>query len=184
MTDDRPWLLTVDPGKRGCGCALWFKGQLREAGYVAPRERAATLSGAVETMAGSVQAWALELTRGELRDNGQLVVELPQTYGGRAEKGDANTLIALGCVVGAIIGSLGCPASITVPHGWKKSIPKPETKGDYDRDGYIVEGRALAALRPSEVEAVVWPTKGSWKLRMDVADSLGIGLWALQRAFI
>lgn len=174
MTVD--WLLTIDPGKRGCGCAMWYRGVLRAAGYVAPKERATTLAGAVESMARAVEAWALELTRGEIRQ-GRLVIELPQTYGGRADKGDANTLIALGCVVGAVMGALGCPSHLVVPHGWKKTLPKENSEGVN-----LVEERSRAALLPSERALVQLPrAKG---LTHNVWDGIGIGLHSLGRAFI
>jgi len=98
------------------------------------------------------------------------------------DKGDANTLIELGCVVGAVVGALGVPARIVRPHDWKGSIRKPERKIDYELDGYVVEHRARNHLSPQEAAAVKWPTS-NWKRMLDVADGVGIGLWALRRAF-
>lgn len=179
------YLLSVDPGLRKSGVALWRRGGLVFARLIEPKSDGPEISDVVEAMMSSVCGWIL-------RDCGagdptgsrtpwlRLVCERPRTYGGRVSgNADANDLIAVALVAGAILGRLGCPAALPLPEDWKGGISKPKTKAQYERDGYPVEERARGKLSPSELACVEWPR--DWKKRLDVADAIGIGLWALGR---
>lgn len=181
------WLLTVDPGKNGCGCTLWHDAKLVAAAYVAPtvgRDIEAlgrsALSSACEATAGAVAGWWRNYAYEPLyapRDL-KLICELPRTYGGRAKKGDANSnVVPLSVVVGMIAGALGCPTALVWPQDWKGTIPKPERQSE----PYIVQERVKAHLTAEEAARVEWPRNK--KLQWDVADAIGIGMARLGRAF-
>jgi len=161
-------LLSVDPGVRGCGVALFSEQKLVNAAYVknsvaescGPKE-ALALAVAVATWSGPINALALEV---------------PQTYKGRAKRGDANDLISLALVDGAIAGIFERVQIFSYfPSQWKGQVPKPKRAGE----DYIIEARVRKRLSPDELERVNWPN--AWKLCMDVSDAIGIGLTALSR---
>ena len=110
-------LLSVDPGLRGCGCALWKNSKLIAATYVSPIKQL-TLQDAVDAMAFAVSD-SLGATLIQ-----KLVIEFPQTYGGRAAKGDANDLLAIATVVGALQIALGVPTTYVRPREWKGQLKK------------------------------------------------------------
>lgn len=105
-----------------------------------------------------------------------LVVEWPQFYGGRAARGDANDLLPLAALDGALAASFSGATVIAVrPHQWKGSVPKPASA----RGKYIIRYRVQVRLSEEERRRITWPTAG--KLSWDVADAIGIGLWHLGR---
>lgn len=175
-------LLTIDPGKRHCGCALWQDGKLAYAKLVEANVGTDDLPSVAFRMANAVLEWANSKTNSFFMHivGAQLVCEYPQTYKGRAGKGDANDLIDLAVVVGAIQGTLDVPTTLVRPSEWKGSVPKPELKRDYVRDGYIIETRARAALTTDENTRVTWTPK-NWRTNMDIADAIGVGLVHLKR---
>lgn len=186
------YLLSVDPGLRKSGAALWHDGELVSAKLIEPDcddSGVADVADVVAAMSSDVRGWcanvydvdsaprarAIEALKPWLR----LVCEYPRTYGGRAGKGDANDLISVALVAGAILGRLGCPSQLVLPREWKGGIPKPQTKAEYLRDGYPVEERVKLKLTTTELIRVEL-TRDWWK-NMDIWDALGIGLWALKR---
>jgi hypothetical protein len=176
-------LLSIDPGKRHCGCTLWCDGRLVRAELAAPDlSPGDTLAEIARATAETVAEWLHdERSDNAFMDKIEVVCEYPQTYGGRAARGDANDLIELGVVVGVIIANLGAPATLCRPQEWKRLMgakPKPQSKAEYEREGYLTEQRVRAALDAEESARVVWPK--AWKTKMDVADALGIGLWRLK----
>lgn len=179
------YLLSVDPGLRKSGAALWHDGELLAAKLIESKSEAKEIPILVEMMTRlicSIGAPHPDGQRGLLglaRDGLQLVCERPRTYSGRAGRGDANDLIAVALVVGALLGRLSCPTALPLPEEWKGGIPKPKTKVEYLRDGYPVEERVRAKLSPVEAARVEWPR--DWRKKMDVSDALGIGLYALGR---
>lgn len=178
------YLLNVDPGLRKCGAALWHEGELLSARLLESEPDSDDMHALVQAMTYAVCTWTmLEVLGGFalslLSSHLHLVCEYPRTYGGRSNRGDANDLISVALVAGAILGRLACPSRLMLPEDWKGGIPKPQTKAEYLRDGYPVEERTKAKLSPAELARVEWPR--DWKKRLDVADALGIGLWALKR---
>lgn len=157
-------VLAVDPGIRGCGCAVFIGGVLDRAEYVT--NTSASGNGVEEwvSMARAILFWKYETTTAACIDT--LVLEVPQTYGGRAASGDANDLIPLAGINGVLAGSLYEFSKRIVdykPHEWKGSI---------DADAMIE--RIRGRLRDHEPEHVVLPNAES--LQHNVWDAIGIGL--------
>jgi hypothetical protein len=172
-------ILTVDPGTDCCGVALWRNdGTLQAAALVSAGNYEPGPNGR-HSMAHAITYWTCEHAPSSSLTN--LIIEMPQTYGGRAARGDTNDLIALGATVGAIEhmarAILGIHVSNVRPSDWKGQIPKPKRAGD----PYVVETRVNAVLSSKEDHGVQWPT--ARRLCWDVADSIGIGLWHFKRAF-
>lgn len=164
-------LVTIDPGLRGCGVAAWRDAQLIQAAYITPREPEESLANAVEAIAAAVVDYAhtfRAVLTGQVEEI-ELVIERPQTYRGRASEGDANDLIAVAMVVGAIGVYLGEPWASATPHEWKGNAPKR-----------VTEARARDKLSPRELSCVVLPGRDK-KLCSNVWDAVGIGLWKLGR---
>lgn len=183
-------LLAVDPGVRGCGCALFVDNVLQAAAYVVnlasegggPREAA--------VMARELHNWNT-WTYGRADTSLLLVLEWPQHYSGRAARGGGDDLLSLAAVDGAIAALFylnGVTAKLrdpnfqfsvevqhVTPHDWKGSIPKPKRQSE----PYIVRERVVDRLSEAECAVVEWPKNK--KLGWDVADAIGIGLHALGR---
>lgn len=177
------YLLSIDPGLRKCGAALWHDSELVEARLLVGEHEGREVDVTVAVMVDAAIAWCIDVydvaSIGSLKPWLHLAVEYPRTYGGRSSRGDANDLIGVALVAGAILGRLGCPAQLLLPEEWKGRIHKPESKAEYERDGYVVEARARAKLSAAELERVEWGK--DWKKRMDVSDAVGIGLHVLGR---
>lgn len=177
------YLLSIDPGLRKCGSALWRNGQLVAAQLIVGDARGSLdEAGVVEKIVSEIETWVqLESSFEFLRyQNSKMVCEYPRTYGGRAKKGDANDLVGVALVAGAVLGRLACPSRLVLPEDWKGSAPKPQGKAEYLRDGYVVEQRATLKLSSGELTRVRLPGK-DWRKALDVWDAVGIGLWALGR---
>lgn len=171
------YLLSIDPGARGCGAALFATfddgtSQLIAAEYVLFSRNGSDAPLCVVPL--PVFEWVS--ARVNFRDVKHLVLEFPQTYGGRAARGDANDLLPLAFVDGAL-AALFAEARVVIvrPFEWKGSVPKPASA----TGSYIIRSRVEARLHVHERVAVAWPKNGrhSW----DVADAIGIGLHHLGR---
>jgi RNase H-fold protein (predicted Holliday junction resolvase) len=156
-------LLSVDPGLRTCGVALWNEGILHSAklvrGHKSEFDAPAWL-----TMADAVSAF----TGDESVDT--LVIELPQVYqrGGGKTKGDPNDLIQLAAAVGAITTRMNCTTNIVYrPAQWKHQLPKE-----------VIEDRTKQILSDVELRRVDLP---AITLRHNVWDAVAIGLYHLKR---
>lgn len=172
-------LITVDAGTDCCGVALWRNsGALQAAALVKAREYRPGVQGR-QAMAHAFVEWITGKAPAASID--RVVIEFPQTYGGRAARGDANDLIQLGATIGSIEQVARVVLGITnvanvTPSEWKKGIPKPKRASDPE---YVVIGRCRDHLQPDEWARVEWPK--AVKLSWDVADALGIGLRVLKR---
>ncbi len=156
-------LISIDPGLRGCGAALWSDtGELLSAEYLKGSD---VLQSALawKAMASTVKVWVAAFAP----DAKCLAIELPRTYGGRAAKGDANDLIQLAAVVGGIVTRLGLETVVYLPDHWKGQCPKSVTKERVD-----------AKLSDAEKARIAWPAAS---LRHNVIDGIGIGLHHLRR---
>jgi hypothetical protein len=174
-------LLSIDPGLRGCGCALWRDGELQCAEYVRGcKDNAAAFADVVEEMGQEIESWAQHESNFDFLTfiDSWLVIERQRVYGGRAARGDASDLIDVAVVVGAIVGRLGVPTRIIHSQDWKGTIKKPRTKAEYRRDGYVVENRTQRDLSPEELARI--ELVKNWDDNLDVWDATGIGLWALR----
>lgn len=165
-------LVSIDPGKNACGCAMFVGGKLVTAGYV-------ILDGSCRALAQAVSTWVdvgdSLYGRKDTSDR-ELVIEKPQTYGGRAAKGDTNDLIDVAMVAGGIaaLAISGTKVTFLYPSQWKGQIPKPKTG-----ETYIIEARVLAALSAEERGQVGIPRAKS--KAHNVYDAIGIGLKTLKR---
>lgn len=177
-------LLSIDPGARGCGCALWRDGKLTAAKYVKNPADKGLGPSVARDMAHMVKAWVCDHVRTwDHRFVGafelvldKVILEWPQTYSGRAAKGDTNDLFTLAAVDGAI-AALFPLAKVEhyVPHQWKGSVSKP----DKVSQPYIIETRVRDRLSAEELACIDWP--GNKKFCLDVTDAIGVGLHALGR---
>jgi hypothetical protein len=156
-------ILAIDPGCRGCGCALFegttlYRADYVESGFGRGNDVVNALS-----MANQVRAWIPMWSRYEDR----LFIEVPRVYPAARQKGDQNDLIALTLVVGAIVGRFDGKATQYFPRDWK---------GTLNGDDFIkvIQGK----LTPEERPSVTLPAKS---LQHNVWDAVGIGLKAVGR---
>lgn len=160
-------LISIDPGLRASGCAMWRDGLLERAALVSSLSESAATCEAVLTMVREVAQWVDDVGwSSDLR----VICEYPRTYGGRASRGDANDLIAVALVSGALVNEFsGATASrLVLPQEWKGSAPKSAT-----------EARAREDLSRDELARVKLP-RGA-RAAENVWDAVGIGLWALRK---
>lgn len=167
-------VLSIDPGIRGCGAALWLHKRLVAAAYVkSPASKGSGPREAVDC-ARAVAEWMAERSK-EYRffppATVDLAVEWPQTYGGRASRGDANDLFALSGIDSALCALLE-PDNVKsyAPREWKGALQKPASVNS----PYPVEAMVLRRLDESETKAVELPTNK--RLHWDVWDAVGVGL--------
>lgn len=157
-------ILTIDPGLRGCGAALFYEKSLAHAFYVQnPIVRGGGYK-AHANMARAVRLWADAATT----DVRKVIIEFPRIYPHAAQqKGDPNDLLELTGVGGAI-AALFSKADIEsrFPAEWKGQVPKD-----------VMVKRIQNALDISEkasVRSVGAKDHNTW-------DAVGIGLAYLGR---
>lgn len=158
-------LISVDPGLRACGVAVFRESVLSRALFVVSPERSARGGAAWVAMAWAVaQAVAAESWT-------SAVVEFPQQYDGESHEVDRRDLSELTAVAGAVALVLSAKASVLwtpVPREWKGQVPKD------------VHGRRiLSRLTPAETYRVEWPK--AERFRHNVTDAIGLGLRRIGR---
>lgn len=164
-------VLAVDPGARGCGCALFQDKRLVRAAYVSnPCEVTADegRAAAAGAMAAAVASWL-----GCYID--ALAVEWPRVYATSIRRGtshaDPNDLLPLAGVDAAL-------AALVAPNTCASYCPS-EWKGQVPKDTYAL--RILDRLDASEL-AIVEAVSDSCKSKAhNVVDAVGIGLHHLGR---
>lgn len=165
-------VVSIDPGVRACGVAVWMDGNLLAAAHVKSRCKEDD-SLAWDAMARAVVRYVdttlFAIGADRLAPPDHLVIEFPQTYGGRSAKGDTNDLLQLAAVVSAICTRFG---SITIwrPREWKGSVPKEVTARRVD-----------ARLSAAEKSRIHWPAPS---LRHNVYDAIAIGQRFFDRAIL
>lgn len=153
--------LAVDPGIRGCGCALFEGDQLLQAWYetnpIAKGNDAHTASmvaRAVNIAARARAPMLLHITR--------LVIEMPVVRDARHSKGDPNDLIPLAAINGALCVLFPCAVVVQyAPEQWKGQLDKQ-----------AMNTRALGRLSLYERELI----SDAGALAHNVYDAIGIGL--------
>lgn len=153
-------LLSVDPGLRACGVALWRDGELL---------RACAIRGGTEgrgpdvwrSLAASVVNWVeAGLADGE---SGVVLVETMKVYAqGRADPAD---LVELAGVSGAIVGRLGWRAEGVRAAEWNGQLPSPIRR---NRTREWVEAQGWNARVNLDTTA---------RFQQDVWSAVGIGRW-------
>jgi len=156
-----PTLLTIDPGLRACGVALFEDGELLRAGAVrGPREgRGAPVWAA---LSAGVEAWL------GAQAPGVVVVEQMQVH--VRGKADPDDLLELAAVGGAIIGRLAAV-------GWVVESARAATWS----------GQVPSEIRRTRTQA--WVEARGWteradmdtttRFQQDVWSAIGIGIWRL-----
>lgn len=155
--------VAIDPGLRGCGVAWFRDGRLKEAAYVESRERTARGADCFVGMADAVHEWRLN----QDCEYHYTVIELPQVYQSKHQKGDQDDLVQLAGVVGAICQTSGDSVETVRPREWKGTIAKE-----------VMTRRIESRLDEDEKAAIV-----RWSAALDhnILDAVGIGLWYLGR---
>ena len=115
-----PPLIAVDPGLRGCGVAVFCARSLSWARYVENPAKSGRGPEAWGAMSRAIHT--------QVQKNGPLppftyFFEIPQVYPGVPET-DANDLIDLAGVVGAIVGQEDVHVAWCHPRAWKGQVPK------------------------------------------------------------
>lgn len=181
-------LVSIDPGLRACGVAVFVDGLLVGAHLARNPEKKVRGAPAWDAMSLAVQneLWDhYPIFRGGFghgNEPGVLVLEQPQVYGGpRGE--DPNDLIELAGVDGAILGRLEPRKAVSyLPRQWKGQVDK-----------VIMCRRILKSTRVSDSElAAAGLTRCGSEIGVrhhsipdslihNTIDSIGIGLYFLQR---
>lgn len=149
-------LVSIDPGVRLCGVAVFEDGELASAWL--------SKSSGWRTMAYCVVSDLQKRYPLEVLEPGRLVIEKPQIYTQNKLKGDPNDLIDLACVVGAL-GVLMIRQELTtyLPRQWKGQVPK-----------HVMIERIKGKLSEDERKRIELPSAKS--LQHNVWDAVGIGL--------
>lgn len=144
------WIVSIDPGVQHHGIAYWYNGVLRHA-WLQPSHTS--------------------LPKSPLVAVSELVIEIPQTYGGRSAKGDTNDLIDLAFAAGFIARRINAASVVKMrPREWKGQVPKK-----------IMIERVRSKLKPEETLPAVIALPAQQGLRHNVWDGIGIGLKRLGR---
>jgi hypothetical protein len=162
-------LLAVDPGLNATGWARFERGTLVACGLLTAShtETVANRARRMHSGLAGVVAHASPLL---------LLVEKPQVYPQRKQRGDPNDLIALAVVAGALLTSMpNTDVALISPRQWKGTIPKERKLTDY-----LVHTRILKVLCAGERRVYDYAlAQHPESLRHNIADAVGIGLWAL-----
>lgn len=170
------YLISIDPGIRGCGAALWRDEVLAASEYVRNTESSGAGPKECSRMAIAIEHWVMCIIKSGSVACLTLALEWPRVYGGRASRGDANDLFPLAGVQSALSTIFqNAVVAYYLPHEWKGSVRKPKTSSET----YAIKTKVEDRLAEMERSVVIWPV--STKLKMDVADALGIGLHHLKR---
>lgn len=157
-------LLSLDPGIRGCGLAIFFNGQLAEALYVPNPMRKGGDIAAVAAMAAELVDH-VAFKWGNAPGPIYMIVERPQIYRDAKQKGDPNDLPPLYAIAGALAGALeqrGPIASLAeyLPREWKGTLDPEE-----------MARRVRERLSWGEFAKVQFPSNTCDKCRTHLTDS-------------
>jgi hypothetical protein len=160
-------VVSLDPGLRHLGLSVFIDGVLRHAILVRNPEKKARDGKAWSAM-GQATIDALFAIDAELVFPDVLVSEIPQVYWGRSGGGNADDLIQLAGVVGAVAHAIDAKDFVAYrPRQWKGNVPK---EAMCKRIESRLSAEELAAIAPCPAS-----------LRHNVVDSIGVGLKYLGR---
>jgi hypothetical protein len=150
-------LVSIDPAKRSVGWASFEDGELVNCGLVRA-DRLLRLCSELERLLGN--------ERPDLA-----IVEIPQVYVQRKQRGDPNDLVHVAIVAGVVIHLLRHSEEVKLvrPRTWKGTRPKA-----------VCNDLTLSRLNDTErsiLDGVDVPAS----LRHNVIDAVGLGLWELKR---
>lgn len=147
-------LLSLDPGKKACGVALFENRELVAAWLSKGKNWLDTSKSVIADLKNHVPLSTIT----------HFAAELPQIYTQNKQKGDPNkSLTPLILVVGAVGMALDVSTTTYLPFDWKRDVEKP-----------IMLERIWARLSVEERGRVVLP--GNKKNQGDVKDAIGVGL--------
>jgi hypothetical protein len=160
-----PYLLSLDPGLRGCGVAVFDTAhkRLMRAGYVVNSDRKSKGYRAHVLMAREVSNWLASELKMLPPNLANVIIELPRIYPSpQQQKGDPNDLIDV-AGVGSAFASLCSPGAVqhVYPQDWKGQVPKK-----------VMNDRVLQALDAGEVGNV----RHAGSKDHNTLDGVGIGL--------
>lgn len=147
-------VIAVDPGKNGCGVAVFDQKRLTFAQYLATR---------------SVADFVHKSATGQ---STLIRIEFPRIYAAAKQKGDQNDLLHVARAAGhAEAGAVraGAAYALVEPREWKGTIA-----GDT-----FIEERIKPAIEVGETSRISFPSAES--LHHNVYDAIGIGLHAVGR---
>lgn len=170
MIDELNVLVSVDPGIRGCGVAVFNDGRLYRAAYIKnPSLSKGNRAMEARNMADEVCSWV------DLGHVGTLALEWPRIYASRIRAGqtkeDPNDLLAL-AAVGSAINTFFCT-------GRTYSYTPSEWKAQMEKD--VCEAYVRRRLAPSELAAAEVGAKAAKSKAHNMWDAIGIGLHHLGR---
>ena len=159
------YLLSLDPGLRGCGVAVFDKAAKRliRAGYVINPEKKARGYRAHALMAREIANWLATELKVLPVSLSKVIIELPRIYpSAQQQKGDPNDLLDV-TGSGSAFAALCTPGAVehVFPQEWKGQTPKK-----------VMNERVLRALDAGEVGNV----RHAGSKDHNTLDGVGIGL--------
>ena len=151
-------MISIDPGLRSCGVALWNDSTLTSA-FLLKGSPKNIGPDAWQEMRAALIPYSYQFPHA--------VIEFPQVYVRSRSKGDPNDLLQIAAIVGGL-SALFTNVEVVRPAEWKGQVPKEVTRA-----------RAQARLSAGEISRVSLPTKS---LEHNVWDAIGIGLWKIKRS--
>ncbi len=157
-------LLSIDPGLRQCGVALFKDGVLTHALLVKNPVRSERGLTAWRGMARAVE----RAVYARVRRVDDIAVEFMQVYPGRkgGKPADLMEVTAVASAIGAAVPALGAGYAY-VPKKWKGTVPKP------------IHNRFIESRLKGGEHLTIEPCAPS--LRNNIIDAIGIGLYTLGR---
>lgn len=150
-------LISIDPGRAGLGWASFVDDRLYSVGLIACHE-------------GLVLAAEILANIMKVRPEA-VVIEVPQVYQQRQQKGDPNDLIDVAVIAGIAAGAAApfVEPQLVRPHKWKGNRPK------------ALDNTYTFSLLSPEEKAVVDGCDVLKSKLHNVIDAVGLGLWKLKR---
>ena len=151
-------IITIDPGVRASGVAVFHRGSLIAAKWVRGHETEVVL-------------WAQRRVC-EIPQVGSIkcFLEEPIVVRGRAFRGKTESLLKLSQTVGMLRGmfeSVGVSVELVSVRVWKRSVPTE-----------ALTERLARKLDEHEKSVIEWPAKSA---AHNVTDAVSLGLWVLGR---
>lgn len=165
-------LLAVDPGVRACGWALFEYGWHVRVRYFELKECGMVQSTGIIYPTDTSHFMDMAISLGHIPCE-YFVVETPQIYRERRQKGRQKDIARLLVLCGVLCG-IRRHGELVLPHDWKGGIPKPDPISDID--SYIVHRRNQEALGRDYLPKDVPLGKAH-----NVADAVGLGLWRVRQ---
>lgn len=157
--------LSIDPGTRALGYAVDVGGYVIDCGLYELNEKAGGSAAASLAHGFKHKMQMMGIT------NPTTMIELPRVYRPRLMKGDANDLIALALVVGALLTVFAPHAAFIHASDWKGQAPKD-----------VMINRIRKRLVWGDMNGELERTADQWGSKAhNVWDAVGIALWRCGR---